>query len=114
MKRVITMLIMATALAGCGHDVYQRTNTTQAQYIQDENSCFNYAEKQPPAVVGYTDHGYSMNIEKERNDIRSCMIARGYTLEPKWPFGPYGISPTGGPNPAAMPLATTKYNVGTQ
>ncbi|MGZ5922845.1 MAG: hypothetical protein ACXWLT_13860 [Rhizomicrobium sp.] len=110
MKRIMTALVAVIALAGCGHDVYQRANTTDTQYIQDENACFNYAEEQPLAAVGGSAHdqAYSMNIEKERKDIRSCMVARGYTLEPKWPFGPYGISQTRGPNPATMPLATTR------
>ena len=108
LRLAASLLIAATALAGCGHDVYRRANTTDTQYIRDENACSNYAEAQPPAVVGYTDQGYSLNIEKQRRDIRACMVARGYTLDPKWPFGPYGTSPTVGPNPAALPLATRR------
>jgi hypothetical protein len=46
--RTTASLIAATALAGCGHDVYRRANTTDTQYIQDENACSNYAEAQPP------------------------------------------------------------------
>src|SRR5579862_7432589 len=92
------LLFLAVAvLAGCGHDVYRRPNTTDTQYIQDENACYDFAEKQPYAALG-GDHAYSQNIAKERKDIRSCMIARGYTLDPKWPLGPYGTSPTVGPN----------------
>ena len=107
MKRSMAMLVVATALAGCGHDVYRRDNTTQAQYIQDEEACWTYADKQPPAALG-GDYAYSSNIEKERKDIRSCMVARGYILEPKWPAGPYGTGPTAGPDPSRMPLATRR------
>lgn len=102
--RTIMALIVVTAIAGCGHDVYRRANTTDTQYIQDENSCMSYAEAQPPAVTGPAPGAYQSNIEKQRNDIRSCMVARGYTLDPKWPFGSYGTSPTIGPNPAETPL----------
>jgi hypothetical protein len=105
MKRMMALLIAATALAGCGHDVYRKSDTTQAQYIRDEESCWTYAEAQPVAALG-GDQAYSLNIAKQRKDIRSCMAARGYALAPKWPLGPYGTSPTAGPNPAAMPLAT--------
>jgi len=100
------LLIVAPMLAGCGHYVYEKPNTTDAQYIQDENACFAYAEQQPPAAIGYVQGGYSMNVEKKRNEIRSCMIARSYVLAPKWPYGPYGTSPTTGSNPAEAPLST--------
>ncbi|HZQ41592.1 MAG TPA: hypothetical protein VFA87_12380 [Rhizomicrobium sp.] len=93
---------MVTALAGCGHDVYEKANTTDTQYVQDENACFTYADQQPFAAIGDTPDGRNLNIEKIRTEIRSCMIAKGYTLAPKWPFGPYGESPTTGP--ADMPL----------
>jgi hypothetical protein len=106
MRHPAAILIMAIPLAGCGHDVYQRADTSQAQYIQDENDCFASAEQQPPAAKGYVQGGYSLNVEKKRNEIRSCMEARGYTLEPKWPFGAYGLSPTTGPDPAKQPLET--------
>jgi hypothetical protein len=105
--RITVILVAADALAGCGHDVYQRTGTTQAQYIQDEESCWAYAENQPPAALG-GNQAYSLNVEKQRQDIRACMVARGYLLEPKWPFGPYGVSPLAGPNPAATPLNTRR------
>jgi hypothetical protein len=108
MKRSLTFLILATALAGCGHDVYKKPNTTDIQYVQDENTCFANADQQPPAAVGYVEGGYSMNVEKKRNEIRSCMEAKGYKLEPKWPAGPYGTSPTTGPNPADTPLSTPR------
>lgn len=108
MKWSMIILISATAVAGCGHDVYQRDNTTDTQYIQDENACFAYADQQPPAAVGYVNGGYQMNLEKKRNEIRSCMVAKGYTLEPKWPRGAYGTSPTTGPNPADVPLSTPR------
>jgi hypothetical protein len=104
MKREVILVVVAIPLAGCGHDVYQRTGTSQAQYIQDENACFAYADQQPPAAVGYVQGGFSLNVEKKRNEIRSCMVAKGYTLEPKWPFGSYGTSPTTGPSPANIPL----------
>jgi hypothetical protein len=104
MKRVIGILIVAPMLAGCGHDVYEKANTTDTQYVQDENACFAYADQQPPAALGYVEGGYSLNVEKKRNEIRSCMIAKGYALAPKWPFGAYGTSPTTGPSPADMPL----------
>jgi hypothetical protein len=106
MKRNMVILAFATALAGCGHDVYEKPNTTQAQYIQDEDSCFAYADQEPPAAVGYVQGGYSLNVEKKRNEIRSCMVSKGYTLDPKWPLGSYGTSPTTGPDPAKMPLST--------
>ncbi|HXR94844.1 MAG TPA: hypothetical protein VN718_03140 [Rhizomicrobium sp.] len=96
-------VIAATTLAGCGHDVYEKGNTTDTQYIQDENACFAYADQQPPAAIGYTPDGRSLNVEKERTEIRSCMIAKGYTLAPKWPLGPYGTSPT--TNPGEAPLS---------
>jgi len=99
-------LILAAALSACGHDVYSRADTTDTQYIADENACFAEAEKQPPAVAGYAEGGLQQNIAKERKDIRACMIARGYKLEPKWPLGPYGESPTTGPDPAKTPLST--------
>ena len=103
-KRGIATLLTATALSGCGHDVYRRADTTDTQYIADENACFAEAENERPAVTGYAEGGLQQNIAKERKDIRACMIARGYTLEPKWPFGPYGESPTTGPDPAKNPL----------
>ena len=102
----IILAVLVLALSGCGHDVYKRADTTDTQYIQDENACFAQADQQLPAAVGYVNGGYQMNIEKKRNDIRSCMIAKGYTLEPKWPLGPYGTSPTTGPNPADQILST--------
>lgn len=108
MKRSMAVLIVATALAGCGHDVYERADTTDTQYIRDENSCFDYADKQPYAALG-GDHAYEQNIAKERRDIRACMVAKGYVLKPKWPFGSYGTSPTVGPNPAETPLATIRH-----
>jgi hypothetical protein len=108
MKRLLVLPIVAAGLAGCGHDVYERANTTDTEYIQDENACFADAERQPPAAVGYINGGYQMNLEKRRTEIRSCMEAKGYKLEPKWPFGPYGTSPTTGPNPAEEPLSTTR------
>ena len=107
MKRVLVILIAATALSGCGHDVYLRDGTTDTQFIADENACFANAEGQPPAVLGGGgphDHAYETNIAKARQTIRHCMIARGYSLQPKWPFGPYGESPTAGPDPAKTPL----------
>ena len=104
-SRAIAILLAASALSGCGHDVYSRAGTTDTQYIADENACFAYAEKQPYAALG-GDSAYQSNIAKERRDIRACMTARGYTLKPKWPLGPYGESPTTGPQPAKMPLAT--------
>ncbi len=99
-------MLLAAALSGCGHDVYTRANTTDTQYIADENACFAYGEGQPPAVLGGgpDDHAYETNVAKVRQTIRHCMIARGYTLKPKWPFGPYGDSPTAGPDPAKTPL----------
>lgn len=103
--RMMASFIVATALAGCGHDVYARANTTDTQYIQDQNACFAYADKQPYAALGGKE-AYEQNIAKERRDIRACMVARGYTLKPKWPLGPYGDSPTTGPNPVQMPLST--------
>lgn len=101
----IVMLLTAAMLSGCGHDVYSRADTTDAQYIADENACFAYAEQQPYAALG-GENAYQQNIAKERNDVRACMIARGYKLAPKWPRGPYGESPTTGPDPAKAPLAT--------
>jgi hypothetical protein len=102
---MMALLVAATMLAGCGHDVYERADTTDTQYIRDENACFDYADKQSPAAIGYVEGGYSANVEKKRNEIRSCMIAKGYALAPKWPFGPYGTSPTTGPSPAETPLS---------
>lgn len=107
MKRFPFLLTLPLlGLSACGHDVYQRDGTTSAQYMQDENACFAYADRQPPAAVGYVEGGYSMNVEKERQDLRACMEAKGYSLQPKWPFGPYGTSPTTGPDPANGVLAT--------
>ena len=106
MKPITVILLAATALSGCGHDVYERAGTTDTQYIADENACFAYADRQPYAAIG--GDAYSLNVAKERQDIRACMQARGYTLEPKWPFGPYGESPTTGPNPAEQPLAARR------
>ena len=104
MTRVLAILLAATALSGCGHDVYSRAGTTDTQYITDANACFALADKQTPAVTGYAEGGLQQNIAKERKDIRACMVARGYSLQPKWPLGPYGESPTTGPDPARMPL----------
>ena len=106
--RTMVFLIITAALAGCGHDVYERAATTGTQYVRDENACFAYADEGTPAAMGYVIGGYQSNVAKKRNDIRSCMIAKGYTLEPKWPFGPYGTSPTVGPNPAETPLSTPR------
>ena len=102
-----SLLILALALAGCGHDVYEKANTTDAELVQDENSCFGYAEMQPQAAIGYVRGGYQLNIEKERRDIHACMVAKGYNLKPRWPFGPYGTSPPTGYN-ANKPLDTPR------
>ena len=102
-KRLTAALIVAAALSGCGHDVYERAGTTDTQYIADENACFAYADKQPYVALG-GEGAYQSNIVRERKDIRACMIARGYALQPKWPFGSYGESPTTGPDPAKAPL----------
>lgn len=107
LKHAMALLLAATALSGCGHDVYARGGTTDTQYIQDENACFAYADKQPYAAIG-GEGAHSANVAKERKDIRACMVAKGYTLKPKWPFGPYGESPVTGPNPAEAPLGTTR------
>jgi hypothetical protein len=107
MNRALIIPMAATLLSGCGHDVYRRADTTDTQYTRDENACFDEAEKQPYAALG-GEHAYSQNIAKERKDIRACMTSRGYILQPEWPLGPYGSSPTTGPNPAATPLSTTR------
>jgi len=107
MKSVLAILIAAAALCGCGHDVYERPATTDTQYIQDWNACYAHAESQPYAALG-GNGAYESNLAKERRDIRACMVARGYTLKPKWPLGPYADSPTTGPNPAERPLATPR------
>jgi hypothetical protein len=107
MNRALTILIAVTGLSGCGHDVYRRADTTDTQYIRDENTCFDEAEEQPYAALG-GEHAYSQNIAKQRKDIRACMMGKGYALQPKWPLGPYGTSPTTGPNPAATPLSTKR------
>jgi len=90
----LTLLLLALPLAACGPVIYQRADTTKWEFAVDQASCWDYAEQQPPAVVsggivaGLGDGAKQANLYKARKDIRSCMVAKGYTVERGSPFGP--------------------------
>lgn len=87
MKPTVAILAIAALLVGCGPDIYQKTATSQDQFDRDQASCQKYATEQPPAEV--TEESVPpapvtlANTAKVQADIRSCMVAKGYTLEPK-------------------------------
>jgi hypothetical protein len=82
----LSLLLLALPLAACAQDVFDRPNTTQAEFNRDQAACKSYADARPPAVVTETSLGPDVvpNIAKRQKDMDGCLEAKGYALESKF------------------------------
>lgn len=114
MKGVIAILAAALFLSGCGPDIWDKPDATQADFNQDQGACQMYAMSMPQATsqqlpptytaqTTYTGYGAYTTVQAQPNPgqgladlgtalgnaarqkqaMRSCMMAKGYTLEKK-------------------------------